>query len=123
MKYRNKEWLVYQYCELKLSSSEIAKKCNCAQTTILRWLTNFGIVISRSRKGLKENISYKTLHEWIRRHKERTNECNRCGKRTIKLVIHNLDGKYTRNIEDYEWLCNKCHSEKDGFKYNLKQYK
>jgi len=30
------------------------------------------------------------------------------------LELSNISGKYKRDINDYEWLCVKCHRIKDG---------
>jgi|SRR3989344_15011 len=46
--YFNKDWLLIQYSEKKLSVSEIADKCEVDFTTISRWLEKFGIRNKRS---------------------------------------------------------------------------
>ena len=43
--YKNKNWLKKQYLDKKLSTTQIAKLCNCGSTTIYRWLKNFDIPI------------------------------------------------------------------------------
>lgn len=30
------------------------------------------------------------------------------------LDVANISGKYQRDINDFEWLCRKCHMKKDG---------
>jgi len=42
-KYRDEEWLRDQYHGERLSAGDIADKCDCAKSTILRWLDRHGI--------------------------------------------------------------------------------
>jgi hypothetical protein len=66
-----------------------------------------------------ENVGYLSLHEWIRKHKEKETCCERCGI-DKPLDISNISGEYKRDVDDYEWLCRHCHMIKDGTIYNLK---
>jgi len=70
-------------------------------------------------KGNK--AGYHSLHEWIRNHKPKPEFCEKCGKRK-PFDLANISGKYKRDINDFEWLCRKCHMAKDGRMQNLKQY-
>lgn len=68
-----------------------------------------------------DNVGYNSLHSWIRRHKPKPEFCEHCG---IKPPVEasNNSGEYKRDINDYEWLCKKCHGEKDkGWKWNEEQ--
>ena len=123
MEYKNKDWLENQYIKLKKSSEKIAKELNVAGTTIRRWLKNLSIPIRTNNhyKPKQTEILYKSLHQWIRNHKPRVNECETCHQEK-RLVIANITGIYDRDFKNYKWVCYKCHSELDGFKYNLKQY-
>jgi hypothetical protein len=61
--------------------------------------------------------NYKSLsgvHDWIRTRKAKPKYCEHCKKiPPVDLSIKN--GKeYSRNIQDYEWLCRKCHMIYDG---------
>lgn len=79
-------------------------------------------VISEANKGRIGELSgnwkgdragYTAIHIWIRKHKEQSLICERCGEIPRKLEISNISGKYLRDINDYEWLCTKCHKTKD----------
>ena len=59
-----------------------------------------------------ENVSLNKLHTWVSRRKIKPEKCECCGK--IKKLDLASKGKYTRNPEDYEWICRRCHMTKDG---------
>jgi len=62
-------------------------------------------------KGDKAGKS--AFHKWIRTIKPKPNFCEKCHKKK-KLDLANIKNhKYTRNPDDYQWLCHKCHSKLD----------
>ena len=52
-------------------------------------------------------VSYKTIHQWVNRHKGKANECGICKKPSAEWA--NIDHNYRRNLNDYIALCEKCH--------------
>lgn len=88
--------------------------------------------LSKTRKGDKNpnwvgtDITYKGLHTWIRRNKLRPELCE-CCKEVPPYDLANISGEYRRDIKDFEWLCRRCHMNKDGRNVlvlnNLKQFK
>jgi hypothetical protein len=70
-----------------------------------------------------DKVSYSGLHLWVKRHKPKLYReftgiifyCEKCRKTTgIKeLELSNISGEYKRDINDYEWLCVRCHNDKD----------
>lgn len=67
-----------------------------------------------------EGVGYPGVHSWIRKNKPKPKFCEDCGKEK-RLFAANVSGKYLRDINDYKWLCQSCHSKMDGF--NVKGYK
>jgi len=68
---------------------------------------------------IKEDVGYSALHDWVRYHKRKTGECGICGTRESgykdkDFDLANISGEYKRDINDFEWLCRKCHMLKDG---------
>lgn len=61
-------------------------------------------------KGKK--VSYAGIHLWIKKRKLKLKLCEKCGKKK-KLELSNISGKYRRDINDYKWLCIKCHRNLD----------
>lgn len=65
-----------------------------------------------------DKVSYGTLHQWVKRHKPKVEFCECCGIKK-SLDVANINGKYKRDINDFEWLCRICHMKKDGRLKNL----
>ena len=58
-------------------------------------------------------IGYTGLHQWIKRNKQKPILCEICHCRK-PYDLANISQQYKRDINDFEWLCRKCHMEKDG---------
>ena len=81
--------------------------------------------LSQSKIGEKnpqwmgDGVSNNQLHQWVRRHKLRSEFCERCGL-VPPYDVANISGKYKRDINDYEYLCRRCHMTGDGRMKNLR---
>lgn len=71
-------------------------------------------------KGNKAGLS--AIHIWCKYHKPKPKLCE-CCKINKPKDLANISQKYKRDINDFEWLCRKCHMVKDGRINNLKQFK
>ena len=63
-----------------------------------------------------DSVSYRGLHQWVRRKKGKPSGCVRCGRRSHKPKViqwANIDGKYHRMLEDFVSLCASCHKNHD----------
>src|SRR3990167_5779932 len=69
-----------------------------------------------------DNVGYAGIHTWVKKHKPKISLCERCNKNK-PYDLANISGKYKRDISDFEWLCRRCHMQKDGRINNLKRYK
>jgi len=58
------------------------------------------------------------IHNWIRRRMPKPVMCPRCGERPA-LDLANKSGSYHRDVNDFEWLCRRCHMLSDGRFKNL----
>jgi hypothetical protein len=56
-------------------------------------------------------VGINALHDWVKWWKERT-PCEMCGKSSYDLC--NISGEYKRDLNDFRWLCRKCHMISDG---------
>lgn len=65
-----------------------------------------------------DKIAYSTVHNWIRRHYGKANQCEECGRTDApKYEWANISGKYYRKREDFKQLCSSCHAIFDGRAY------
>lgn len=53
------------------------------------------------------------LHTWVRRRKQKPLLCEEC-KIISPVDLANISQEYKRDVNDFEWLCRKCHMVKDG---------
>jgi len=60
-----------------------------------------------------DKVGYRALHRWVERNKNKSDFCEKC-KIYHPLDLANISGKYKRDINDFEWLCRKCHMSEDG---------
>lgn len=67
-----------------------------------------------------ENVGYDALHGWVNRNLKKPLACECCGKKK-PLDAANISNEYKRDLTDWEWLCRKCHMQKDGRIKNLKR--
>lgn len=61
---------------------------------------------------IKPNAKYNAIHEWIRKRKQKPELCEKC-KINKPYDLANLSGNYKRDVQDYLWLCRKCHYHLD----------
>lgn len=90
-------------------------------------ISRTGIFVNENNPSWKgDQVSYKTLHAWVRRHLAKPDFCELCGLEPPKDVA-NISGKYLRDLNDYRWLCRVCHFAFDGrskeFKSNRQRRK
>ncbi len=58
-------------------------------------------------------VGYGALHDYVKHHKPRPDLCGDCREKK-KLEIANISQEYKRDLDDWEWLCRRCHMNKDG---------
>lgn len=68
-----------------------------------------------------EHVGYSGVHTWVKKNKPKINYCEVCGSVNKRLEISNISGEYKRDINDYNWLCSRCHKYRDGTINNLKR--
>lgn len=67
-------------------------------------------------KGDKAGLD--AIHIWVLRNKPKPKVCEICKIKEPKDLA-NISQKYKRDINDFEWLCRRCHMIKDGRMKNL----
>lgn len=66
-----------------------------------------------------DQVGYDALHDWVLRNKIFIGKCEICklesnNRRVIQAA--NISGEYKRDINDFVWLCNRCHYAFDSIK-------
>lgn len=64
-----------------------------------------------------DKIKYNGLHTWVKSRLKKTKLCE-CCKKVPPYDLANK-GIYNRDLENWEWLCRKCHMVKDGRMVNI----
>lgn len=59
------------------------------------------------------NAGYSALHKWIRKWKGTPLVCENCGIKKNRMGWANKDHLYKRVLEDWIFLCPKCHGVYD----------
>lgn len=63
-----------------------------------------------------DDVSYRSLHKWVRNHKDANNGCSFCGVKDLnRFHMANISGEYRRDVDDYIELCPKCHKKFDMY--------
>lgn len=65
-----------------------------------------------------DNVKYAALHEWVRSHKTQPSLCEEC-KLNPPYDLANISQEYHRDLDDWRWLCRKCHMISDERLNNL----
>lgn len=68
-----------------------------------------------------EDVGYTQLHRWVESRLTKPALCQRC--ETRKAYDLSNKGTYNRDLENWEWLCRRCHMLEDGRMINLKHSK
>lgn len=67
-----------------------------------------------------DKVGYVALHKWVKKRKIKPKLCGDCHKKK-RLDLANISGEYKRNINDYRYLCKKCHSKFDNIPREIKK--
>lgn len=67
-----------------------------------------------SHKWKGDNAGYHAFHRYVSIIKPKPKKCQLCSKnKKLELAFKKHPQKYTRNPNDYLWICRKCHVIKD----------
>ncbi len=58
-------------------------------------------------------VDMSSIHEWAKRRLAKPDLCMGC-QRKVPLDLANISQLYKRDLSDWEWLCRRCHMDKDG---------
>ena len=58
-----------------------------------------------------DKAKYSAKHIWVGKHKPQPKCCEVCHKETKELDKHSISGNYTRDLDDWIYVCMPCHIE------------
>jgi len=64
-----------------------------------------------------DSVGYFSLHKWVAKRIQKPDICPCCNINKPHDITNK--GVYDRNLDNWEWLCRKCHMTKDGRMDNL----
>ena len=65
-----------------------------------------------------DKVGYQAIHGWIKSRKLKPNLCELC-KINPPYDLASKGDIYTRNLNDWMWICRRCHMLLDGRLVNL----
>lgn len=103
-------WKIQKYCSKPCSEKGRIGSKHSELTKRKISETKFG---SKNPSWKGDEVGYTALHRWVHLKKPKPLLCDLC-KLVPPCDAANISGKYLRIIDDWEWLCRKCHMKKDG---------
>ena len=65
-----------------------------------------------------DKVGHDALHAWVKKRLPKPNLCENC-ELVPPFDLANISGEYKRDLDDWWYLCRKCHMESDGRMDNL----
>jgi len=85
----------------KIISEETRKKLRASQSD------------EKGHRWKGDDVGYGALHTWIKKKKEKPEFCEICGKEK-PYDLANISGEYKRDVNDFQFICRRCHVKQDG---------
>jgi hypothetical protein len=107
--YSDKQWNTKRFCSYKCHAPHHSKVMKGRPSPLkgIGWAGN--------------KVKYSGLHIRIRKQLKKPDLCPGCGKKS-KLDLCNISQHYLLDLNDWEYLCRKCHMTKDGRINKLGRY-
>jgi len=125
----DRNWLYHQYIILKKSPYKIGEEIGKAPNTIRYQLKKHNIPIRNRTEAMSKELGnnwkgdkakYFAKHFYMRKYKTKPDRCEICGEKK-KLELSSKDHKYTRNVDEYQYICKSCHVKYDESKGFIKR--
>jgi len=91
--------------------NEFTVKFKCRKTIFCSKSCSSTGEYNSSWKG--DKVGKVQVHTWVEKALGRPDRCSKCGN-VGKVDLANISQEYKRDLDDWEWLCRKCHMESDG---------
>lgn len=115
-KHRNLMWLCECDCGNKAAvqgnglKNNHSRSCGCLKRDLLKQKR----LNENHPLWMGDNAGYTAIHEWLAKNKPKPSFCEMCRERPpVELSYNYKNAEWTRDPEDYQWLCTSCHRLKD----------
>ena len=109
-------------CQKELTDRRNIRCRNCSTKVKSRYDSLRG---DKNKFWKGDKVGYVALHNWVKRRKFKTNECEFCGLCRERVALANISNEYKRDITDWKYLCIPCHTTYDiryGKPHRYKEY-
>ena len=112
---------------------QIANKYGVSESTIFKHIKRNGVGRTRKQaahtgathhmwRGNDADVS--SIHRWVKKQLTKPKHCTKCttaepADLTNISPIYNPE-TYTRDLENWSWMCRSCHMQSDGRIHNLR---
>lgn len=106
-------------CKKKISKSLLGNKRRVGHKPWMTGKVNIWVLEDKNFNWKGNKVGYRALHRWVNKRKLGGAVCEFCSKvKTTPKSIHlaNKTGKYLRDLDDWFYLCVKCHKRYDSKK-------
>ncbi len=114
-----KRWEIRKYCSPECYSNCGVRKKRLSKKFSGKGNPMYGLkgeksptYMDKSSNWKGDSVSYGALHKWIKRNKPNNGICEHCGERK-RLDLANISKEYKRDVNDYRYLCTRCHRKFD----------
>lgn len=87
-------------------------KSNTGKLSPMKGRENLLVSGEKNGNWKGDNVGYRVLHKYIEYHYPKPLKCSKCGQ-VKRLDLSNNSGEYKRDLADWEYICRKCHIQKD----------
>lgn len=115
-----KDTIVYWRKKLNIQTAKHNSKGGRVVSKATRELLSVQKIGEKNPNWAGDEVKMGALHYWVKRRKPKPKFCEECG-RDPPRDLANISQAYKRDIDDYRWLCRKCHMKSDGRFLNLKK--
>jgi hypothetical protein len=85
----------------------------CPRTLAWRQQQSISKLGENNPNWVGDKVKLAGLHDWVKRRLIKPSLCQDC-KKFPPQDLANISQEYKRELNDWEWLCRKCHMTKDG---------
>ena len=123
---REKKHTLKRKCEIcqqiiddRSKSNRCSKHTRNGKTLAREWRDKIAVskLAEKNVNWKGDDVGYSQLHVWVKRRLQKPALCQDCQKVPPYDLANK--GTYDRNLDNWEWLCRRCHMIKDGRLENL----